>query len=430
MSKNTVTEQMISKMDPTYKTLRDPACNVDDGVFFWLAWFTSEQVHSLQRDGAVRGLMTNVKAKPEELTRTDPVGLINQQKPRLGFDKRASMSVSVRSVDDPTLEFISRGFKQTNFPHYYTSFEVGGEDVLAIVLTTVLPVSLPTDVDPSRIVSRSERSRATTQTSADDISPLLGSCTVQRIGGQDYGVSKNVKFALIEIEHDIAQVLVTMQLLHSRIMRGQMVPPRNGMVLNFLACFEPAEPDEEEILEFVMAKVISELIEDGIVFVASAGSGRANGGDTVVTAYPAKLSERLTIITVGSVSPFDGAVVGPRGSEVTLFAPNMGKCSSMTTQIYNSFDDTIQHGSVAGPSVAVATVTGLVAYFLSIPPLRLRFKLPGPLRSRRLISYLQLLSYSRGEGPKAVWNGLDNLDRTIWYKNGPGSPPISVPRDN
>ena len=133
-------------------------------------------------------------------------------------------------------------------------------------------------------------------------------------------MSKNVKFALVEIERNIAQVLVTMQLLHSRIMRGQMVPPKNGMVMNFLACFEPVEPDEEEILEFVMGKVISELTNDGIIFVASAGPGQARGGDTVVKAYPAKLSARLPIITVGSVNPFDGVVVGPRGPEVTVFA--------------------------------------------------------------------------------------------------------------
>lgn len=430
MSKNSVTEQIISKMDPKYNTLRDPACNIDDGVFFWLGWFTPEQVQSLQRDGAVRGIMTNMKALPEELTRTDPVGPISQQNQWLGLDKRASMSVSVRSTDDPTLEFISRGFKQADFPYYYTSFEAGGENVLAIVLTTALPVSLSTDIDPSRIVSRSERSRATTQSDVEDISPLLGSCTVQRIGGWDYGVSKNVKFALVEIERNIAQVLVTMQLLHSRIMRGQMVPPKNGMVMNFLACFEPVEPDQEEILEFVMEKVISELIADGIIFVASAGPGQASGGDAVVKAYPAKLSARLPIITVGSVNPFDGVVVGPRGPEVTVFAPNMGKCSSMSTQIYNGIDDTIVHGSVAGSSVAVATVTGLVAYFLSIPAIRLRFKQLGPPRSRRIISYLQLLSYSRGGGQKAVWNGLDNLDSTIWFKNGPGSPPTSITREN
>lgn len=433
MSKNTVIEQMISGMDPKYETLRDPACNIEDGVFFWLGWFTPEQVESLQRNSAVRGLMTNINAKPEELTKTDPVAPITQQKRRLGLDKRASMTLSVRSTDDPTLEFISRGFKQADFPYYYTSFEAGGEDVLAIVLTTALPISLSTDVDSSRIVSRSENSRkstAATQTAVGDISPLLGSCTVQRIGGSDYGVSKNVKFALVEIENDIAQVLVTMQLLHSRIMRGQMVPPRNGMVMNFIACFEPAEPDEEEILEFVMGKVISELVDDGIIFVASAGAGQATGGDTAVTAYPAKLSARLPIITVGSVSPFSGAVEGPRGPEVTVFSPNTGKCSDMNTQSYDGIDHSILHESVAGSSVSVATVTGLIAYFLSLTPLRLRFKQPGEPRSRRMISYLQLLSYSRGGGQKAVWNGQDNLDSTIWYKNGPGSPPTSVPREN
>lgn len=416
-------------MDPKYKTLRDPACITEDGVFFWLGWLTPEQMQSLQKDGGVRGFMTNIKAKPDELTRADP-GPISQPKQKLGLDKRASMSVSVRSTDDPTLEFISRGFKQTDFPYYYTSFEAGGEDVLAIVLTTALPVSLCTDVDPSRIVSRSGRSKAAGQTDAEDISPLLGSCTVQRIGGRDYGVSRNVKFALFEIEHNIAQALVTMQLLHSRIVRGQMVPPRNGMVVNFLACFEPAEPDEEEILEFVMGKVISELIDDGFIFVASSGPGIVTAEDTVVTAYPAKLSPRLPIITVGSINPFDGVVVGPRGPEVTVFAPNIGKCSGMSTQMYNGIDEAMLHGTAVGPSVAVATVTGLVAYFLSIPPLRLRLKQPGQPRSRRIISYLQLLSYSRGGGQKAVWNGLDNLDSTVWYKNGPGSPSTSVRRES
>lgn len=71
VSKNIITEGIISGMDPRYKTLRDPACRLKDGVDFWLGWFTPEQVKALRGDGAVRAIISNLKAKPGGLTKAN-----------------------------------------------------------------------------------------------------------------------------------------------------------------------------------------------------------------------------------------------------------------------------------------------------------------------------------------------------------------------
>lgn len=75
VSKNIITEGIISGMDPGYKTLRDPACRLKDGVDFWLGWFSPEQVKALRGDGAVRAIISNLKAKRDGLTKGQSQGL-------------------------------------------------------------------------------------------------------------------------------------------------------------------------------------------------------------------------------------------------------------------------------------------------------------------------------------------------------------------
>lgn len=51
-------------MDPRFKVIQDPTGSVENGVLFWLGWFTLEQVKALRGDGhAVRAIITNIKAK-------------------------------------------------------------------------------------------------------------------------------------------------------------------------------------------------------------------------------------------------------------------------------------------------------------------------------------------------------------------------------
>lgn len=414
-------------MDPSYKTLRDPSCRTQEGVDFWLGWFTSEQVKALREDGSIRAVISNIKAKSDSPTRaklkTPSVQMqgpntpknnrrsanMSNKRPHLSIfkapfsqkksaylDKRAPMTVIQQSIKDPTLNFLSTAPGKSIIP-IYSYFQPAGEDVVAIVLEPSLPIYMPL-MDWTRTVSRGDDYKSS-ELDPDGDDQLLGLCTVDRIGGEQFGVAKNAKFALYECGPDLDSFMSTMAQIRVAISHGQIAPAKNGFVMNVRMRFLPKETEETE-LAGVMGERISGLITDGVIFVTSAGGGLANPDETRVTAYPGKLSTSLPIITVGFVSPIDGASVGPRGvGEVTVFAPDLGRCLH--------YDITSDY--FGGPGIAVATVTGLVAYFLSLSDLAPRFGPPGVDRSRNVISYLQELSHARFGGQQvAVWNGRDN----------------------
>lgn len=437
VSQNTITEGIIGGMDPKFKVIRDPTCGVANGVLFWLGWFTSEQVKTLRGGGeAVRAVVKNIKAEsdsPTKVKRNGPkrskrnniaesfdsgapeahipelkvehaFGIPNApigHAGTLGLDKRASFPVLRRQVDDSSLNHLSTAPGRT-LKKYYTFFREAGEDVLVIVLEASFP-DVFSNIDTGRI--RSGDIEFLHSPAAPD-EQSLGECTVDKIGGELFGVATNSQFALFEVSPDLASFLPALVAIAVKVRDGQIVPLNNGMVMNVRMRFQPEDTEEQELAD-IMAERISALLTAGIIFVGSAG---ASGDETVVTTYPGKLSTRLPIITVGVVAPYTGIANGPRGPEVTVYSVILGQCYP------------VLYGRGAG--MAVATVTGLAAYFLSLPDLHARFGPPGLDRSRKLIAYLQLMSYQREPvSPGSVWNGHDNEDGSIWYGNGPLNPP-------
>lgn len=442
VSQNTITEGIINGMDPKFEVIRDPTCGVPNGVLFWLGWFTSEQAKTLRGGGeAVRAIVKNIKAKPDspiKVKRNGPkqskrsiniaenfdseirdihipepkaehaFGIPNTpivQAGTLGLDKRASFPVLRREVDDPSLNHLSTA-PDRSIKSYYTFFREAGQGVLVIVLETAFP-EVFSNIDPAR-VRNGDSDFLHSPTTPDD--QVLGECTVDKIGGELYGVATNTQFALFEVSPDLASFLPALAAIARKVRDGQIVPLSNGMVMNVRMSFQPEEMEEQELAD-IMAERISALLTAGIIFVTSAG---ASGDEKAVTTYPSKLSTRLPIITVGVVAPYTGISNGPRGREVTVYSVILGQCSPI---LYG-------HRYSRGAGIALATVTGLAAYFLSLPDLHARFGPPGLDRSRKLIEYLQLMSYRREPvSPGSVWNGHDNEDASVWYGNGPLNPP-------
>lgn len=428
-SKNIITEGIISGMDPEYKTFRDPTCRLKDGIDFWLGSFTAEQVKALRGDGAVRAIISNLKAKPDSLTKANHKASSSQirnpdtsknnrrskimpnkkphfsiskarssQKKSPNLDKREPMPVVQQFINDPALNFLSTAPGKNVIP-IYSYLQPAGDGVVVIVLEPSLPLYIP-DIDWTRTVSRGDTYKSSELDPEGD-DRLLGLCTVDRIGGEQFGVAKKVRFALYECGPDLDSFMSTMAEIRGAIRLGRLAPANNGLVMNARIRFRPEETEEAEFAA-IMGERITGLLTDGVIFVASAGAGLANADESRVAEYPGKLSTRLPIITVGFVSPFDGSSTGPQGyGEVTVFAPDFGRCLH-----YDTSPDYF-----GGPGIAVATVTGLVAYFLSISDLAPRFGPPGVDRSRNVINHLQELSHARfGGQPAAIWNGQDNGD--------------------
>lgn len=278
-----------------------------------------------------------------------------------------------KEVDDPSLNELSRAPSKP-MKSYYTFFREAGQGVLVIVLEFGFP-DIFSRIDPARILSGNSEFLHSPAAPEDQ---LLGECTADEIGGEIYGVATNTQFALFEVSPDLASFLPALASIARKVRDGQIVPLSKGMLMSVRMCFQPEELEEQELAD-IMAERISALLNVGIIFVASAG---ATGDGEAVKTYPGELSMRLPIITVGAVAQYTGIANGPRGREVTVSAVDLGQCSP------------ILYGSryVRGAGIALATVTGLSAYFLSHPDLHSRFGPPGLDRSRKLIAYLHIYS--------------------------------------
>lgn len=72
----------------------------------------------------------------------------------------------------------------------------------------------------------------------------------------------------------------------------------------------------------------------------------------------------------------------------------------------------------------MAMVTGLAAYFLSLPEVG-RLLRSQDHTPRALIQYMQLMSYAKYEGTESVWNGLNYqssvAEYPFWYGTSPRS---------
>lgn len=109
---------------------------------------------------------------------------------------------------------------------------------------------------------------------------------------------------------------------------------------------------------------------------------------------------------------------GLGGKAITVRAPGNGSCSQKGRS----------WGDWEGDGFAGADVTGLVAYFLSIPVLNNAFRAERSV-SKAIRNYLKFMAYERYPGQASVWNGLNSkhtseiIDHTLW----PGWPSRQSP---
>ncbi|MCJ1346257.1 hypothetical protein MMC31_004472 [Peltigera leucophlebia] len=430
-------------MDQQYKRVLDPACSVADGVFFWKGRFTDEQAQSLRGNGLVKAIITNVKAEADRPKEMNPGSGMKKSKRQIkerqtynsaeagtlipqfkskaprrdnpssghGIDRRDPMKVWRREVEDVGLNYLSTAPGKV-MKRYYTYGIDAGKDVLVIVLDTGFPSSFVDIGDQNRILSRNTANLEATPNGEEE---SFGACTVEKIGGIGNGVAWHTQFALFEVTHDFDNFLQALASIDSKLDSNEIVPSSNGAVMNIRLRYIPISTDEEPYFAGILKWRMKPLIAVGIIIVTSAGASQSGPTD-VITSYPAKLARDLPIVSVGFVDPTEASEpIGPHGNGVSVFAPYLGKC----------------HGAMPEPQyfkgagVAVATVTGLVAYYLSLAQLKETLKTEGVGYDswdwvRGVYAYIRRMGYERGNWAEhAVWNGHDNDDVGLWYGVGP-----------
>lgn len=172
---------MLSGMDPNYLSSNNPFCPVKEGILFWLAVLTPQEIEALKgQTSVVKAIFPNVEYKFGEPSKKAPVGpkRVSPKK------KRVTVRVNKATVNDPSLSFLSTppGKKVSGI---YSYFADAGRGIDVIVIDTGLDYSFATDFRNVRYMYAIN----TDPSPSDYSSDKSGNSHAQKIGSRLYGVA-------------------------------------------------------------------------------------------------------------------------------------------------------------------------------------------------------------------------------------------------
>lgn len=444
-------------MNPKLLTQRHPRCGKNEGVFFWLTWLTPGQVETLRMNSlTVESIVANIEAEGLRIG-VDPRVQSNTPdftkallvpkswKRSTRVEKRSKVNIVEQVVDDLSLNFISTApGKQMQSTYKY--FAQAGTGVTVLVIDTGLGRT-SSDIGRARIIHRIYAVDIPIDNRESDLSTeRIGTCVAQKIGGVTFGVAKKAKFVIVTAKPNYASVISALAeviFYLDGVRDTEKKKTRGWTVINLRMSFSPNKRDEA-IVSQRFKELLEPLVHDHqAILVTTAGEeDEADPNPTInIKTYPAKLSLTHDILVVGAIlvskDPSQNGISYPGSSafreQNIIYAPANGLCDraiSISNKNNNNNPVTM------GPSSSVlstAIVSGLVAYYLSLPDLATnKFRKGGVNTPAAVIEYLQQMSYSRGRGGRnvpAVWNGLDAEDGRGFYKDWYGTLPAPAAHD-
>lgn len=414
---NEITERMLSEIDNQYWASINPLCPSQGGIAFWVARLTPNQVLAIRgtKGTAVRDITPNTPFSMDDLRR---VPAARQKAPVKAkahhLKKRENLYVKKQLAADRSLTFLStpKGKTNENRGYAYLSSSTGTPEVQKIIRIYVIDSGydwLNTDFQQHASVRWLYANGIQKQES--DMDPNgHGTCIFTKIGGRRYGVFKEAEMVMVKSKVREASFLSALSKIildrqrdidMGNDMRGRVVINISGGWIH---------PDGAPVSQLLVDYMQDLVVSKHAVVVTSAGRDEENRWSDIVH-MPARLGASYDIITVGAVNAEPGPTYGaryswsPGGDALTVTGPGCGMC-----QIPN--DKGFQ---MEGPSMAGAVVSGLVAYFLSIPELQAHFQAQAnlPLAVKEFLQ--STMSIRRFQAQKSVWNGLDFDDNTLTY---------------
>lgn len=421
-SQNAITASILSGMDSQFLTSIHPLCAVEGGVGFFVARLNAQQVEALrQEEAGVKAVELNPTSKRSKVGNQTPTreGVPSSVGFRRRFiEKRTQAIVTHQENSDESLSFLSSA-PEKPVTNRYSYFAEAGSGVRIYIVNEGL--NLQTGDLSDRSISwlyAIDASREQTDTEHPDYGQQA-TCGVTKVAGRTYGVAKNSDLTIAKTEHEGSSFSDSLGNI-IRDIRSNPASSKGTCVIHLTEGFEESECGLE-FVAYLHMNLNSLVNVYECVVVTGSGMDRENIKASVITTIPARWSKMYDIVTVGAVYAPDPTQRqarlylngqrfpwSPWGSEVVVAGPGNGLCASAHSPGIR----------VEGDIIASATVTGLVAYFLSLPDLgawmRSKQNLPGSM-----ISFLQLMSYARFPGQRSVWNGLDSLSTrrryTFWY---------------
>lgn len=433
---NKETARILAGMDPNFLVSMNPMCAVKDGVLFWLAMLTKEQIKTLQdMNTAVKEVFPNLPCKTDEAVITSPTQDEDTSSLKRNPLKKRQNTVKVaeQKTAHAHLNFLSTAPQKQYVPNY--AYLDNENDEFQVTVYVIGPGANPSEeFGPGQIVDWLFALDVPHEKTDGSIrSETPGSCSASIIGGMQTGVAKRAKLIIVKTWNTVASLIDAVGKVVLDIQtRFPTQNPKGSIVVNISKSFEntPSYNFYALQLHWLITMLAGKL---QAVVVTSAGknpSAYLGLPHSTINTWPALYADIDEIVTVGSVAAagqdwgsgrtFRGLQDGQRyswsqgGPLLTVNAPGNGLCAAAEQDSYIIAE---------GPAVSLAVVTGLIAYFLAQRDLHRWF-----VRQRRttkaVIDYIQMMSYPRFEGDMSVWNGLDAISGAQflpapWY----GTPP-------
>lgn len=423
---------ILSGMDGQFGAVVDPLCEVKGDVMYWFAKLVEDQIATVKaQTDAIKAVFAN---PPYDF------GKINM---RLGeaeagafpaarrkrsvavLKKREVVEVVGQVTNDDSLRFLSTA-PGKSYSKKYSYFSESGRGVVVYMIDTGLRRSREFDGCSIRWLyavgaKQSEDDEPIPNSSKEPTAALYqdGTCVGSKILGRSKGVAKNVRLVVVKTRPHLVSFANAVAMIIEDI-RATMEPwatSRGRVVVNIRGGYIPRTTQEQITVVEGMKRMFRELVVlIQAVVVVSAGENLPGSPPGAIDSYPALYSTDFYLLTVGAViasaaNPQNGQYwpwsKGPESDlySAKVFAPGDGWC--------------VNHAGVeewtAGHGISTAIVSGLVAYFLSLPDLsrRLLMKESLPLA---VLQFVQRIGHRRAVGgPTSVWNGIDATDSQRLY---------------
>lgn len=352
-------------------------------------------------DGAARRKRSNTRHDKRE-SGPAPSKKKKKKERDLSYNKRdTALVLQDPATTPPDLAFVSTApeISPADGSHY-VYHQAAGEDINVYVVDT--GAQTENSEFTSGVIKRWLYAYDCPPAEIDDYPGGHGTCSASKVAGVNFGVAKKASLIIVRLKMNASSMLSgyvkVLNDLRRRKKAGERIQGYNIVTTSVNAVIGPGS--EWKTTLTTMTSLISAIINlYGVVFVCAAGNrGPEDLGKNVV---PASLSQKLPIITVGSVDPATGVrrPSSPGGPLITIYAPGLVKCASPTTPGGRVKD---------GTSYAAPMVAGLAAYYFSLPDLGDMMRnnptsaIPGLMKG-----YIIDKAYVRQGGTdKAIWNGL------------------------
>lgn len=423
---------ILSGMDGQFGAVVDPLCEVKGGVMFWFARLVTDQIATVKAQAdAIKAVFANPPYNFGEINlklgeaEAGAFPAVERKRSAAILKKRTQVKVVEQFTSDDSLRSLSTAPGKP-YSKKYSYFSGSGEGIVIYMIDTGLSRSREFQGSSIRWLyavgaQRSENDEPIPNSKKEPSTALYqdGTCVGSKILGRSQGVAKNAELVVVKTRPNLVSFVNAVALIIEdiRVTMGPGSTPKGRVVVNIRGGYIPRTAEEQITLVEGMKRLFRELVVSiQAIVVVSAGENLPESPSGVIDSYPALYSIDFFLFTVGAViASASNPEIGQywpwaKGAKddwvpAKLFAPGDGWCVN-----HAGFEEW-----TAGQGISTAIISGLAAYFLSLPDLSRQFLRNGNL-PKAVLRFMQKIGYKRAVGgPPSVWNGIDSTDSQRLY---------------